>query len=421
MVYSTAIAVVVLTIILQIVVVHYKYNMITIITGPIIINVIPFIMVGQYDNNQLRINGIPIAYIPILTTMLVLFLHERHNSHKYLRKISYISTTLTLYIIISSLVHINTIQATMPYVMMYVVYFMILFCVASNASRLDKNEFNEVIKNVMYVIVVATVVGIIKYISGISKDGNFMPLLNRNGTTLWVVTGGIMALYSFINRIISWKKAFIIYAILCVGIVLTMSRMGVISFVFGQIVFIMLLKGMVIKRMFQVIIVIIIVFVALSILMPSTLDRIISLKNISQVYVNDTTIYKGMPDYRRTELIRAGIYNIKNNWLFGTGPGLENYKEGLKGFIITTHVGKAHNFYISYLAELGIVGFSMFIYLLILILSLLRKIINSRQRSLFVSFWITIMFMLLMNEYITIPEVWIIWGMGIGVSMKKDV
>jgi O-antigen ligase len=108
---------------------------------------------------------------------------------------------------------------------------------------------------------------------------------------------------------------------------------------------------------------------------PSILNRFSFLKNLNQL--KDCT-----PDY--ICIFQSGIEVWKENIFFGVG--LKNYRNvcpELTGLICTTH---PHNFYIEIIAELGIVGISLFIILIIFILKDFLKACGNNSLILYFTF-----------------------------------
>ena len=127
-----------------------------------------------------------------------------------------------------------------------------------------------------------------------------------------------------------------------------------------------------------------------------------------------------MGDYNRIMLLTIAFEIIKHNFWFGTGSGLENYREAFHKVSNYTHDSKAHNFYVSYFAELGLIGYCILMVILVLIYKQLAPM-NSKYRAFRVAFWV-IAIMMTMNEYILLPEIWFYFGMlsGISYRYKKD-
>jgi O-antigen ligase len=129
-------------------------------------------------------------------------------------------------------------------------------------------------------------------------------------------------------------------------------------------------------------------------------------------FLDDKPIGANMYGFRRIELMTLGVKLIKDNFFFGTGPGLTNYFNALESYNIHTHPGKAHNFYISYFAELGLIGFMLLLAMLISVFKLFKKNSNYIDKKGFRVLWLGLMIMLFFNEYITIPYIWMFLGIG---------
>src|SRR5690606_13862209 len=78
---------------------------------------------------------------------------------------------------------------------------------------------------------------------------------------------------------------------------------------------------------------------------------------------------------------------------------------------------KAHNFYLSYFAELGLSGFA-------LLLAILQRVyaglppLSSRFRAFRVCFLVMAL-MMTMNEYILLPELWLFFGLMNGIARHR--
>ena len=111
---------------------------------------------------------------------------------------------------------------------------------------------------------------------------------------------------------------------------------------------------------------------------------------------------------------------IKDNLLLGTGLGMNNYGIAFNKAVSNSFdIAKAHNFYLSYLAELGIIGF---IILFVFFQKVYSKLppYNSKYKAFKVCF-ISLALMMTMNEYILLPEIWFLFGMLIGISKKLSM
>ena len=111
-------------------------------------------------------------------------------------------------------------------------------------------------------------------------------------------------------------------------------------------------------------------------------------------------------EFHRICLTAQNIKHISITFPFGTGIGLGSYQNSLEKNNLVCDVAKkeairGHNFYISYLAEMGIFFFP----LLIFFLSHLKY-----KSSFFII--VGLMISLIGQEYITMPYIWMIFGLS---------
>ena len=80
----------------------------------------------------------------------------------------------------------------------------------------------------------------------------------------------------------------------------------------------------------------------------------------------------------RKLLIGIAINEFKENALIGVGPGnYNNYAQNIMGYSLRNSELSAHNLYLEILAEYGIIGFTLFVIILLpLIVQLFNKNIN---------------------------------------------
>jgi O-antigen ligase len=150
---------------------------------------------------------------------------------------------------------------------------------------------------------------------------------------------------------------------------------------------------------------------------------------ISSVIWANNEIKPGDPDYKRQELADATKKIIQKHWLLGTGVGLENYRIAFREISDYQKESRAHNFFLSYLAEFGVIGFSLMLYILFLLFIAFenkRKRISDfysddKHKILLISFesgFLVVLVSLTMNEYISFPLIWFFWGIGLGIPEK---
>ncbi|WP_202807719.1 O-antigen ligase family protein [Pseudoalteromonas sp. SCSIO_11900] len=123
---------------------------------------------------------------------------------------------------------------------------------------------------------------------------------------------------------------------------------------------------------------------------------------------------KKVGDHQRFMLFVSNLDLLIGNFPYGTGMGLKNYLMHIDPkfyqYFVNGHVARAHNFYISYLAEMGVL-FLFFIVLLFKIYSNIHaKILKAAMLSIFLG--------LAFNEYITSPYLWLFFGIAINKNFR---
>lgn len=121
-------------------------------------------------------------------------------------------------------------------------------------------------------------------------------------------------------------------------------------------------------------------------------------------------------DWRRYYLIIANLDIIRNTFPLGTGMGLTNYLNHYDPSYITYvgHAGRAHNFVISYLAEMGLLFF--------VFITIIFHSVFTINNILFKAAMAGMLAGLITNEYITSPMFWILLGFAHNykIFIKKD-
>lgn len=121
-----------------------------------------------------------------------------------------------------------------------------------------------------------------------------------------------------------------------------------------------------------------------------------------------------LSDWRRYFLFIANIDIVRESFPLGTGMGLANYLEHFDPYYVTftNHPGRAHNFIISYLGEMGF----LFPIFLMLFLPVFRR---AQSRIAFAAL-VGLFVGLITNEYLTAPMSWLLFGIAINSTIHKD-
>jgi hypothetical protein len=149
----------------------------------ILINTIPFILDAQFKSNEVRLVGIPYAYIPILFVVLVYIINIKKINLKKNFVITLVLMLLSvLYIFFSALVRYDTFLVSVPYVFMFLIYFVVFIATSGYFKALSIQVKDNILINFIRVVSFCAFIGVIKYMLNVIDDGNFMPMLNRNAT-----------------------------------------------------------------------------------------------------------------------------------------------------------------------------------------------------------------------------------------------
>jgi O-antigen ligase len=262
-------------------------------------------------------------------------------------------------------------------------------------------------------LVIGSGIGLFRYFSGINGNANFMPVVNRNGTVVFIVMIIPLLFYIYSNRIISQKKFILYLSIIFATLLFIFSRSGIIGFIGGIILYYMKFS---LKNIVKIILIMtLFVGIFASGIADKALKRLERTTITVEMLSKNEKFNSSMGDYTRVMLLFSAIKIIEHNFLFGTGCGLENYRKAFhKDVLDYHHDSKAHNFYLSFFAELGFIGFTILITLLTLIYKKLASL-SSPYRAFRVSFLI-LAIMMATNEYILLPEIWFYFGMLAGIS-----
>ncbi|MFC1751840.1 O-antigen ligase family protein [Thermoproteota archaeon] len=366
-----------------------------------------------------RFGRVPIAYFPFIAVALAFSFKGGIRFHKSLQTLFLGIVVFLGYVILSWVYRLEVFVSTTPYVMMYILYFFVFFASLRITTRCRKQDLDEFIKKMVYFLFIASIIGILRYVSGFSIDANFFPLINRNGTVFALVLGFPMLFYLLDKRMIKQTVFWMIYLVYSTCLFLIFSRMGLIGFSMVHLYYLFLTRLNVknILRFVLVLAIVILIFIKAEDHIRVIQRFMRTIDTISFIVQNEMTSEMG--DYYRYVYINRALELIKTHFWFGVGPGLHNYRLALKDIGVFVKPSKSHNFYLSYFAELGFVGFSIFIMILYSIYRSFKRNPEYLERKLFCSIWIAIMVMLTVNEYITFPWIWFMFGIGAGYTLMN--
>ena len=387
---------------------------------------------------DIRLFRIPIGYIIFLIPYIYTALT--------LKRIKIENTLLILgfcfisYIIIRSLIELDTLIPTLQYIIMWCIYLSILIFL----SNIPADKFHTWLKDLnfsIYIICLAIVISVLKKFMYNLEYANPFPILDRNlvGITL-VIMFNIFLYLSYIFRF-SKVKFMLIFIVFTIGILFLLSRTAVLGFSISLFIYLLLkigkyrikfgkvyLKYTQILKYSFLIIFFLTTFISIYITYKPLANRIEdafsgteilwSVLVTKELHYYDILRSQNISDKLRLATLIQGLFMVKKYFVFGTGPGLYNY---LKKLDEENYYVKLvpHNFYISFLSQYGVVGSLIFASLLFNIFRKLLKL-SYPYKHMFLSVIIVFFIMISFNEYITLPLIWYLMGLGIA-KYKLDL
>lgn len=378
----------------------------------IAVNVFPLALLPYMDMDVARLGGLPLVYLPATAVGLALALR---NGLRLPRR------HLTLYILICIYLiytFCNTVllrgvsAGNLVYWLAWPLNFLLFIAMAATAARMPGHFLDRILEGCVLLLVAACAVGLARFAAGLEPDSNFMPLMNRNGTVVLITL-----LFPLVFHVHATQGKSRLWLVLCAGTValcvaLTFSRSGLLGLLAGIILYYWRFSLMGLLK-FSAAVLVAGLFLASGVAERST-ERLLMTGRTIGAMLEGREVDRSIGDHNRVVLVNSAIDTAKAHAWFGTGLGMENYREGLRKASAAPVTSKSHNFYLSYFAELGLFGFA-------LLLAILRRIyvslppLNSRHRAFRVAFLVTAL-MMTMNEYILLPELWLFMGLLAGIS-----
>lgn len=377
-------------------------------------NIFPVMLVPSQDMDIMRIVGLPLAYLPVIAAGFALAVRNYRKLPKAYTSLLILSLLFSTYAFTTTVFIGGMTVTNFAYWFAWPLNLVIFFSAASFFSRISSGTANKAIYATVFVLVAGCIVGLLRYVSGMAEDANFMPVMNRNGTVVLVAMVFPLLLYLHSERYISRTALALSIGCVALALLFTFSRSGLIGLMFGAFVYYMRMKPRgLLKTVTAASVVLVLVFTGIA---DSSIQRLERISVTARMIANDEQFDTSMNDYNRVMLLTGAVATAKEEFWFGTGLGLDNYRRTYHR--VSNHFtdSKAHNFYLSYFAELGIFGFSMLMAMCFLIYRTLPPL-PSRYRAFRVSFLATAI-MMTMNEYILLPELWFFYGLLSGMSIS---
>lgn len=378
------------------------------------LNIFPLFFMPSISMGEARIIGIPFGYLPMIAAGVVLFFSYGVKVNDRNKIIVFLMVLFLAYTIIISFIKGITLSAFI-YWLMWVFNFMLFIVTVNIFSKVNIGKSISIIKKIFLILFYGSIVGIFRYVVGLDEGSNFMPMFNRNATVVMVVM--LTPLIFFLREYKAIKNTFFWFAYIAIFLCLLLmhSRSGFLGFLLLSFLY-LLLSGKI--QVGKIVVIVILLFSFLfSPLGEKINSRLLAAFDSSMILSSGNQIEKGESDYKRNMLMLSAVEIIKNDFWFGAGVGIDNYQKAFHKYVhFYHHDSKAHNFYLSYMAELGFFGFTLLMIILLLIYKKLSK--KTNMIAFRVSFF-GLAFMMTMNEYIGLPEIWFFLGILVGISTAK--
>lgn len=375
-------------------------------------NIFPLALQPYMNMDVARLAGMPLVYLPVTAAGLALATHNGLRFPRSHRSLYILILIYLVYTFCNTMLARGMTASNLVYWLAWPLNFLIFIGTAAVAGRMDPAFLNRMLERLVYLLVAASLLGLARYGTGMEPDANFIPLMNRNGTVVLIAL-----LFPLVFHVHGTQGKSRLWLLLCAGtialcVALTFSRSGLVGLMAGVMLYYWRFSLMGAVKLAAAVTVVAL-FLASGVA-DRTTERLLTTGRTVTALIQHEEIDRSVGDRNRVLLVQGALANARAHFWFGTGLGMENYREGLSKASPLPLTSKAHNFYLSYFAELGLVGFALLLVLLQRIYASLAPL-RSRYRAFRVSFLVMAL-MMTMNEYILLPELWLVFGMLAGIS-----
>ena len=353
-----------------------------------------------------RFANIPVAYFPIYVYVIYYFFCN-FKFFKKIDKISYVFFVFISLYFIYSLSITRDIYSTILYYIMWLmnIFTMMVFVKHENIKYFCNTYIN--------IILISLLLGFLFLILLLSDSANPYLMWNKNSYLFFIFCGFV---YSFYYK--RKKVAILIFTLSLFIFARTLLVMYLAFFVLYYFSF---------KRFKYLVVIISSIFLLVGGLfvfephrMEFLFERIEDAKSLGNALYDyffvshNLSIGQVVGDHQRFMLFIANIDILVSTFPKGTGLGLANYLSYIDPsyykFFVNGHAARAHNFYISYSAEMGV----FFIGLIFLFIKIFKDIDDRILKCGMISIFVGLTF----NEYITNPYVWMFFGLCLSLKIN---
>lgn len=344
-----------------------------------------------------RIAGSPPAYLAIYGLASLLMYNNFHNFTISIPKIvKVLLIFFSIYFLYSMLLSVHPIS-TVKYYIMWILNISVVYFILK-VKNLDK-----FLDFYLTFIVFASILGLILHFIGIFYSSNPFDAFNKNSYIFLITLALAIALFKekkyhfyivFISSIFIYSRT--LYLMLIVSLLFyVLSRLKLKTFL--QLLFTILVFSFILLN-----------FSDNNFILERIEGAIILIERLYDFFqYSDLSVGKGIGDHQRFYVIISNLDMLIKVFPLGTGMGLDNYlshidpKYGI--YLVGGDFHRAHNYYISYLAEMGLFFF-IFTYIL-------YKPLFLKSNIYFKSLYFGMLIGIATNEYVTSPYFWILFAL----------
>ncbi len=379
------------------------------------LNIFPLAALPYMNMDVARFGSMPLVYLPMTAVGLAIILRNGFSFPKRFRPLYALIAVFLVYIFCNTILARGFSVSNLAYWLAWPLNFLMFLATASLVARMNPAFVARLLDRVVMLLVAASLVGLARFASGFEPDANFIPLMNRNGTVVLIAL--LFPLVFHVHETQGKSRTWLLVCagIIALGVLLTFSRSGLLGLLAGTALYYLRFSfaGML---KFSAALLVVALLLASGIAERTT-ERLLSTGRTVAALLEGRQIERSVSDHNRVLLVNGAIANGREHFWFGTGLGMENYRAGLRKASPFPVTSKAHNFYLSYFAELGLFGFALLLAILQRIYASLPPL-SSRFRAFRVCFLVMAL-MMTMNEYILLPELWLFFGLMSGIARHR--
>ena len=344
-----------------------------------------------------RIAGSPPAYLAMYGLALLLIYNNFYEYKIFIPKVvKSLLTFFTIYFFYSMIITVHPVS-TIKYYIMWILNISVVYFI------LKIKNVEKFLDFYLLFFTFSSLLGLFLHFGGIFYSSNPFDAFNKNSYIFLIMVAIAIALYK--------GKKYQLYIIL-ISSVFIYSRTLYLMLIFSFLFYVF--SKIKLKTFLQLILISFFIFLAMLNLSENNFifERIegafILVESLYEFFqYSDLSVGKGIGDHQRFYVIISNLDMLTKVFPFGTGMGLDNYLSHIDSkyslYLVGGDFHRAHNYYISYLAEMGLFFF-VFTYIL-------YKPLFLNTNIFFKSLYFGMLVGIATNEYVTSPYFWILFAL----------